>query len=1119
MKKICYSLAILIASVATLFSQNNVGVGTNSPDASAKMDIVSIDKGILIPRVSLVDVTNGTTPIVSPANGLMVWNTNAAVVGGYGIGFYYWGGTNWAKVATGNPLPATLTNGNIWIGNATNIPVENTLSGDVTLSNIGVTTIEDNSVDGTDIQISANATGDLMYYNGSDWVRLASGTNGYVLTSNGALTAPTYQDPNTLIAKKDVTISSGGGLSTTAVTVTNNIGQVVGPLDLQFKVKYNALNQDGVLPGPTVLNPKQVWATDASGNPAWRDATNMNNVQNGINLNTTAPNASASSPYLELGGSLIRNTSILQGNFNYLHSLNGTGIYEIRNSSTTGNGFLVSPADKVGIGNSNPTAKLDIVGINGWDVVNNPGDFRIGNGNYDFRFGIALGGGGAGDAFINSRFGTQRVLVGGGTNNFLLTVDGLNNKVGISVPGNTPSGTKLDINGDLAYREGTALLLVNGANATIAPGAFSTVRITGPTAAFNIAGFTGGVNGKILYIINTTTQAMTILNNAAVTLTDGIFTPNGSPIVIDVQYGGVMMQYNSTLARWVVQSYTKKDGSVWLLLGNSGISTPAAPVSYGISTIGATENFIGTKDANDVVLGTNNIERLRVKQTTGFVGIGTAAPAEQLHIANTVGNGGIIIDGNFASQSRLAFRSSGTERAVIYRPAGTNDLRIYGNGLGNDIAHFNTTSGFVGIGTNIPIQNLDINGRMNLSNGVIQRGTTQITATSDLGLYSQVAGNWIRFASNAAPIKFFTDQGGANSAGTNATFMIDNANGGGVAIAAETGGTGNVGGANSKAALDVQSTTKGMLVPRLTTTQRDAMGTGLAEGMLIYNITNDCFEFWDTKSNPMGAGGFWNSLCKWCEEVVVINTNTSGFNLNSYIGGAKTKRYCVYVQAGVTLQASGASGAGFNATTMPAGSGVTLYNYGNILAGGGNGGTGGTEVDAVCSGSDAAGAPGGAGGHAITTSASVPVNVFNYGVIRAGGGGGGGGGWSCCAAGGGGGGGAGTPAGAGGAGNTTNCTSGFVCGCGGSTSSAGTAGTAVSGSGGGGGVNRPATACTCSGSGAGTGGTGGGNGLGGTNGTGGNAGVGGAAGLALQGNSSGSSLLNITGTVTGGVNP
>lgn len=129
---------------------------------------------------------------------------------------------------------------------------------------------------------------------------------------------------------------------------------------------------------------------------------------------------------------------------------------------------------------------------------------------------------------------------------------------------------------------------------------------------------------------------------------------------------------------------------------------------------------------------------------------------------------------------------------------------------------------------------------------------------------------------------------------------------------------------------------------------------------------------------------------------------------------------------------------------MPAGASITLYNYGNIYAGGGDGGTGGQESDAVCQG-DTNGQNGGRGGHAIQTSGTVPINVLNYGTVRAGGGGGGGGGATCAAAGGGGGGGAGTPPGGGGGNNTTRATSGFICGCGGSASNFGNAGTPLAG--------------------------------------------------------------------------
>ena len=77
--------------------------------------------------------------------------------------------------------------------------------------------------------------------------------------------------------------------------------------------------------------------------------------------------------------------------------------------------------------------------------------------------------------------------------------------------------------------------------------------------------------------------------------------------------------------------------------------------------------------------------------------------------------------------------------------------------LGNSQIFDNGTN--VGIGTASPIQNLDINGRINVSGGVIQRGGAGLTTTSDLGLYSQISGNYLRLVTTAAPIQFYTDGG------------------------------------------------------------------------------------------------------------------------------------------------------------------------------------------------------------------------------------------------------------------------------------------------------------------------------------------------------------------------
>ena len=78
-----------------LFAQT--GIGTTSPDASAKLEVSSTNKGFLPPRVTLTSGTDNTT-IPSPATGLMVYNTgnNAGLVAGY----YYWNGSSWATIAT-----------------------------------------------------------------------------------------------------------------------------------------------------------------------------------------------------------------------------------------------------------------------------------------------------------------------------------------------------------------------------------------------------------------------------------------------------------------------------------------------------------------------------------------------------------------------------------------------------------------------------------------------------------------------------------------------------------------------------------------------------------------------------------------------------------------------------------------------------------------------------------------------------------------------------------------------------------------------------------------------------------------------------------------------------------
>jgi hypothetical protein len=72
------------------------GIGTTTPNASAKLDVFSTNKGFLPPRVALTGIYDATT-IASPATGLLVYCTGT---GGLASGYYFWNGTAWATIAT-----------------------------------------------------------------------------------------------------------------------------------------------------------------------------------------------------------------------------------------------------------------------------------------------------------------------------------------------------------------------------------------------------------------------------------------------------------------------------------------------------------------------------------------------------------------------------------------------------------------------------------------------------------------------------------------------------------------------------------------------------------------------------------------------------------------------------------------------------------------------------------------------------------------------------------------------------------------------------------------------------------------------------------------------------------
>ena len=101
MKKIVF-IILSIGVFANASAQS--GIGTTTPDPSAKLDVSSTNKGFLPPRVTLTSTTDIIT-IPNPATALLVYNTGSNV--NLSAGYYYWKGTNWERISSNGTILAS----------------------------------------------------------------------------------------------------------------------------------------------------------------------------------------------------------------------------------------------------------------------------------------------------------------------------------------------------------------------------------------------------------------------------------------------------------------------------------------------------------------------------------------------------------------------------------------------------------------------------------------------------------------------------------------------------------------------------------------------------------------------------------------------------------------------------------------------------------------------------------------------------------------------------------------------------------------------------------------------------------------------------------------------------
>jgi hypothetical protein len=237
---------------------------------------------------------------------------------------------------------------------------------------------------------------------------------------------------------------------------------------------------------------------------------------------------------------------------------------------------------------------------------------------------------------------------------------------------------------------------------------------------------------------------------------------------------------------------------------------------------------------------------VRLSTSTDYVGIGTAEPLSKLHLKGD-DFAFLRFDAGRDTTWKIGITSDGSNDLVIHQghpPSGLDRVRFMPNG---DV-HLTVNGGNVGIGTSANAFN-------RLLIAVSDTTTDLSTAAAALAIRNvgMATNNWALLSFVAMDLEGSPMYVGR--IGAQITARGHNSITGDLVMHTVLAGTGTermritsagnvgIGTTNPQGALDVSSTTGAFIVPRMTTTQRNALSA--VNGMIIYNTTTNQFNFYE----------------------------------------------------------------------------------------------------------------------------------------------------------------------------------------------------------------------------------------------------------------------------------